>query len=111
MTSSEIELLWCNPKNWKGYLFYYCKKDPRIIVPKRLRGLGWTLNFARPLAVPVFTAICLFLFSPFYVLDLWLTKDQGYDWLIFAIMVVLLCVFCTSMASPYRYEQKQAGQE
>jgi len=42
----------CNPGNWKLGVFYFCREDPRMIVPKRLRGLGWTLNFARPLAVP-----------------------------------------------------------
>jgi hypothetical protein len=110
MTSSKIEFLWCNPKNWKGYFFYFCKEDPRIIVPKRLRGLGWTLNFARPLAIPVFGAICLFLYAPFYALDSFVANYQGYDWMLVAFMLVLLCVFCTLMASPYRYEKRRGGQ-
>ena len=42
----------CNPGNWKLGIFYFCRADPRMMVPKRMRGLGWTLNFARPLAVP-----------------------------------------------------------
>lgn len=35
-----------------GFL-YFCKDDPRIIVPKRNKGFGWTLNFARPIAIPL----------------------------------------------------------
>jgi hypothetical protein len=41
-----------DPANWKYGIFYFCRADPRIIVPKRIIGLGWTLNFARPMAVP-----------------------------------------------------------
>lgn len=29
-------------------IFYFNKEDDRVIVPKRVRGLGFTLNFARP---------------------------------------------------------------
>lgn len=29
-------------------VFYFNKEDDRIIVPKRTRGLGFTLNFAHP---------------------------------------------------------------
>ena len=32
--------------NYKWKSFYFNRKDPRILVPKRMRLLGWTLNFA-----------------------------------------------------------------
>jgi len=32
---------------------YYCKADPRVIVPKHLKWMGWTINFAHPSAIPV----------------------------------------------------------
>ncbi len=38
-----------DPGNWKGP-FYLNKKDPRLLVPKLLPSLGWTLNFAHPFA-------------------------------------------------------------
>jgi hypothetical protein len=41
-----------DPSNWKLGFIYFCRADPRIIVPKRIRGLGWTINFARPTAIP-----------------------------------------------------------
>jgi len=34
---------------WRGGLFYVNSADPRLLVPKR-SGLGWTFNFARPIA-------------------------------------------------------------
>jgi len=29
---------------------HQCREDQRALVPKRIRGLGWTINFARPSA-------------------------------------------------------------
>lgn len=35
-----------DPRNWKLGIFYFNKLDPRIMPPKRIKFLGWTLNFA-----------------------------------------------------------------
>ncbi len=35
-----------NPENYKFTIFYFNPKDNRVIVPKRNRFFGWTLNFA-----------------------------------------------------------------
>ena len=51
MTREEIEACWRDPRNYKWGLIYYCKADPRAIVPRRLKWMGWTLNFARPSAI------------------------------------------------------------
>jgi len=37
-------------EHFYGYLFYYNPDDKRILVPKRTGG-GYTVNFARPVAV------------------------------------------------------------
>jgi len=37
-----------NPNNWKG-IFYFNKRDSRVLVPKRNPALGWTFNMANPL--------------------------------------------------------------
>jgi uncharacterized membrane protein len=37
-----------NPSNWRG-IFYFNRKDPRLIVQKLIPPLGWTFNFANPL--------------------------------------------------------------
>lgn len=37
-----------DPENWKWGVFYFNKKDHRIIVPKRNPIMGWTFNFAHP---------------------------------------------------------------
>ena len=47
MTSTELTRLSRDPNNWRLFFFYFCPRDPRILVPKRLRFLGWTINWAR----------------------------------------------------------------
>ncbi|MFA6404045.1 MAG: DUF5808 domain-containing protein [Salinivirgaceae bacterium] len=44
------DLMRKNPSNWKAGIFYFNPADPRIIVPKRISMMGWTLNFASPYA-------------------------------------------------------------
>lgn len=43
-----LDAMWDDPKNWKAGLIYVNNKDPRLIVPKRNLGMGWTFNFASP---------------------------------------------------------------
>ena len=43
-----------DPKNWKWGIFYYNKEDKRILPPKRIGWLGWTINFANTWSVVVF---------------------------------------------------------
>ena len=38
-----------DPANWRLGVFYYNKLDKRILTPKRIQGMGWTVNFANPL--------------------------------------------------------------
>ncbi|RBP00878.1 DUF1648 domain-containing protein [Rossellomorea aquimaris] len=40
---------------WKGGLFYFNPEDPSIFVEKRF-GVGWTLNFARPMGYLILVA-------------------------------------------------------
>lgn len=42
--------------HWIG-LFYVNKNDKRILVPKRVVGMGWTLNFGNPLSIILIIAI------------------------------------------------------
>jgi len=36
-----------DPENYKWGVFYFNAKDGRILVPKRIILMGWTLNFAK----------------------------------------------------------------
>ena len=60
MSRSAFDQHYYDSNNWKLGCIYFCRADQRIVVPKRIRGLGWTLNFARPLAVPFLGFVILF---------------------------------------------------
>jgi Family of unknown function (DUF5808) len=62
VTRNDLERIWSTPSNWS--LVYRCAQDPRIIVPRRRRWMGWTINFAHPLAWPVLILSVLFAIGP-----------------------------------------------
>jgi hypothetical protein len=51
MNQPNYDELHANPAHWKLGIFYFCRQDQRVLVPKRIQGLGWTINFARPSAL------------------------------------------------------------
>jgi len=53
---------WHNdPKNWKLGVFYFNKLDKRIFPPKRIQGMGWTVNFANPYSILSIIGIIVFI--------------------------------------------------
>jgi uncharacterized membrane protein len=40
-----------NPNYWIWGFFYFNPKDTRLFPPKRIKELGWTINFAHPNSV------------------------------------------------------------
>ena len=47
-----------DPNNW--YFFnsiYYNPKDDRLLPPKKIKWMGWTVNFANPYSVLILIAI------------------------------------------------------
>ena len=65
MYSQELKNKWHDDsKNWKLGIFYFNKEDKRIIISKRLKLFGWTLNFANPLSYIIMIGL---LFTLFYL--------------------------------------------
>ena len=48
-----------DPNNWIWGLFYYNKADKRLMPPKRIAWMGWTVNFANRNSVLLFVFILL----------------------------------------------------
>lgn len=64
---------WHNdPNNWKLGLFYFNPADKRIFPPKKVYGLGWTINFANPVSVIAF----LLLFAAVFIIT-HLLRNKG----------------------------------
>lgn len=62
MNRKPLDAIWSRPSNWS--LVYRCPEDPRVIVPRRRRWMGWTINFAHPLAWVVLVASFLVAVGP-----------------------------------------------
>lgn len=56
-----------DPNNWIWGLFYYNKQDPRLLPPKRITALGWTINFANPRSIFLFAGLLALMFVIFGV--------------------------------------------
>nr|MBC7612246.1 hypothetical protein [Pseudopedobacter sp.] len=46
-----------DPKYWILGIFYFNKNDKRIFPPKRIKQMGWTVNFANPTSVFALIAV------------------------------------------------------
>lgn len=57
-----------DPQNWKWGVFYVNDKDNRLIVPKRMKSFGWTLNFAHPKVwIGIVMIIVIIIFTKLYL--------------------------------------------
>lgn len=58
--SQETKEKWNqDPNNWIWGIFYYNKEDKRLLPPKRIPFMGWTVNFANRNSVFLFVFIML----------------------------------------------------
>ena len=90
-----------DPANWRLFFIYFCRDDPRLIVPKRLGGLGWTINFARPAAVMLLMGLCAVLWA---VLEILQQSRASLKAITSASlgMLVPLVVLCQKLSNPTR---------
>jgi hypothetical protein len=103
MTPEELEAFRKNPENQKWGV-YYCKADPRVIVPKRLKWMGWTINFARPSAIPVMLLTLAIVVAPILVVKTW---NGGIGALMTTVLIstAVLCLLCAHLSSSKRWSR------
>jgi len=92
---------------WHFFVFYFNREDPRIIVPKRIRSMGWTINLARPMAIPLTLIIIAVVLAPFKALEYYNINSGGAYILTFIAVLISLVTFCSWMANPGRFGNKQ----
>ena len=103
MTQEEIERCWNDPHNRKWGI-YYCKADPRVIVPKHWKGMGWTLNFARPTAILVLSCMIALLVMPVLIA---IASGGGTAVIFFTEVasILVVCVLSAFLASTKRWSR------
>jgi hypothetical protein len=97
MTREEIENLWKDPQN-RRWGVYYCKKDPRVIVPKSIKWMGWTINAARPSAIPVVLLLIAMMAAPVFFVRSKGASD-GIVLLTGAVSIGAVCLVCAYLSS------------
>ena len=102
-TAEQLEGFWRDPANWRLGI-YRCAADPRVIVPKRAKWMGWTVNFAHRSAWPVLLAMVLLVAGP---VSLLVCCGWTMAWLWYGVLVAdigVVCAVCWYFASPKRYK-------
>ena len=103
MKLSELNEIHASPSSWKVGFIYFAPRDPRLLVRKRIGTLGWTLNFARPLALPFLIAT---------VLGFWIGMSglassnlpEDLKWAGLLGMITALILIWAWVANPRRYQ-------
>lgn len=107
LSVGTLDRLWSDARNWRAGLIYSCKEDPRIVVPKRQRWRGWTLNFAHAAAWPalVLSVVAIVLL----LLALAVAGQTGpVSWFsALAGILVAMVLLCRFLASPKRFEETE----
>lgn len=99
MTKEELETLWRDKSNWRGGIIYYCKKDPRLVVPKRVKWLGWTMNCVHPRAIGIIVFIFVTVLLPFIVeskLNIATPLVVNVTLAVVVVLVIALCAYLPS---------------
>jgi Family of unknown function (DUF5808) len=66
--NQEILNAWHDdPANWRTGVFYYNPQDKRIFPPKRIEGMGWTINFANTYSILVLLGILILAVAIAYI--------------------------------------------
>ena len=60
-SDETIEMWQKDPNNWILGLFYFNRKDKRIIVQKRITLFGMTFNFANPISWLLIAILIVFI--------------------------------------------------
>lgn len=98
MTPEEIENCWKDPHNRKWGVFYYCKADPRVIVPRRWKWMGWTVNTARRSAIPVVLLLLAIVAGPLLIVRA-LGGGNGIELVTLVASIAVLCLVCAYLSS------------
>ena len=94
------EQYWSRKENWRWGMFYVCSDDPRLIVPKRPRICGYTVNFGHAAAWWVLLGMAVIPMVPVLAVILCGIKSMAVLLSLIVIDLVLLLRYCHVKANP-----------
>ncbi len=105
MTPEEIEECWRDPRN-RRWGVYCCGSDPRVIVPRHAKWMGWTVNVAHPSAIPVVLLLVSCVAVPITV-ERAMGVESRVVLLTLAVGIAVMCLLCVYLSSTSRYRAKK----
>lgn len=66
-SKEQLETWRTDNKYWKLGVFYYNPEDERLLPPKRIAWMGWTVNFANWKSTGLFILILILVFVLIYI--------------------------------------------
>lgn len=104
MTPEEIEKAWRDNQNWKWWVYYHCKYDPRLAVRMR-NSKGYSANYAHPLLAPFILLNFAIFLVPQYIANLFGYRS-GIKIIFFAISFFLVLLLFDFLSSPHRLKNR-----
>jgi hypothetical protein len=102
MKIDELHAIHRDPANWYLWFFYFAPADPRLVVRKRIHGLGWTVNFARPLAVPLIVGLAVVGWLTFERLS-YVEMSENMKWLCVLLFLAMIAALGSWLSNPRRH--------
>lgn len=94
LSKEEILKMRRDPANFRfGRMFYACREDPYVILPKEIKWLGWTVNMAHPDAAKTMAGLGLFTALPVLAAIILFQNITAVS-IAVAAGTILLCVWC-----------------
>ena len=95
MSPEELYELWSDRSNWHVAGIYHCPADPRLIVSKRIKWTGYTMNFAHKRSYLLLLGILLLLLIPISFLTFLETTTAIVSIVgVFIVSVIALVLLC-----------------
>ncbi len=70
--------------------------------------MGWTMNFARPMAIPSLLLMIVIILAPLEILKYFGIHSHNIRWLVIIIELIGLIAFCSWRSDPSRYLKDQS---
>ena len=99
MTPEDLDRMWADPKNWSTLGLYRCAEDPRRVVPKRIKSMGWTINTAHASSFFLFIIIGLLALVPPTIVVFKLGQTPGRMAAAAVISGIIVCSACAYSSS------------
>lgn len=69
ITEEQKEAWHKDPANWRFGVFYYNREDPRLLPPKRVKLMGWTINWANHRSIQLMLGIMIVLLGIYRLVE------------------------------------------